>query len=184
MGLVEVKNEKPRLFLRIYGRGYFNGSKRRLMLIWKKLEETKEKPIYLMAKDADNGSQFDLTHYTMGDKSDPEYGDAAKSDNEILCVLDEEANRLEEKKTYWVTVGYRGTDISQSVEVLPRGIYPDHEKDNLNSNVHNFLWDNESKPKTWRKWAAVKTKNGYAAAVVIVPCPSCGFVPGENGDQP
>ena len=183
MGLVEIKSEKPRLFLRIYGRGYFNGSKRRLLLIWKKLEEVKEKSVYLIAKNVDSGAQFDLRHYTVGDKSASEDGEVSSSDNEILCVVDEEANGLEEKKTYWVTVGYKETDISQSVEVLPRGIYPDHEKDELNKNVHNFLWDNEGKPKTWRKWAAVKIKNGYAAAVVITPCPSCGFTPGDNGDS-
>ena len=101
----------------------------------------------------------------------------------MSCVIDEELNGLEKGKEYWITVGYHGTNISQSKNVLPHGVHPNYDRDVDEKKVQNYLWDGESVPNTWRKWSAVKTKTGYAAAVVIVPCPACGHQPGNENDS-
>ncbi len=174
MSLVELDNDAPSLNLRVFKR-----SGRHLVLLWNRLQGIDNKPIRISAKSLDSGARTQVVDYVLNPANRAEVGESLQVDPSIvICVINEAKNNLDEKQNYYFTVEYDGTDIRQSIRVTKAGVFPDHEKEDRDRNVHSFLWD--PKGQNWRKWSGVMVNGRFYAGVVSIPCANCGHDPSRQ----
>lgn len=179
MSLVEPRIDASNLNVRVYKR-----SQKRLVLLWSKLPEVLDpSAVRITAKSLDP-SKEDLDEHgkvrtifvrelvinpsveAIGDNFQP-------SETTIICVINEVKNNLDPEKNYYLTIEYPEQRIRQGLKVVRAGVYPQHEKEDKDKNIHNFLWDGKS--QAWRKQEGIMVDGKFFPGMVIVPCPSCGF---------
>lgn len=179
MSLVET-TPAPSLNLRVFKRG-----SKKLILLWNRLAEIDGKQPRIVAKPISYvGQEFEVKKFTLdddarSDQSREEVGNSLSPDQRVvICAIDEELNSLKEKEQYSVTVSYPEIRIQQTLKVTGAGVFPPHDKEDRDKNIHNYLWDD--KRQTWRKQDGIMHEGKFCAAVVVVPCPSCGHDPSKN----
>ena len=171
MPLVDItEREAPNLNLRVFKR-----SSKFLVLLWNRYAEMSTHQVHISAKAIDRkGDQLDVIDYILDPDSRKGVGDTLQVDpNTVVCVIHEEKNNLDEKQNYYFTVSYPGTNYRQSIRVTKAGVLPDHEREDREKNVHLMLWD--GKNQNWKKAHGMSVDGKFYPAVVMVPCPSCGW---------
>lgn len=155
-----------------------------LVLLWDKIESANlfETEIFIkkLAKANEVGMRFSDKKLAEGEFAFDKacnYNDLGQiSNSTIVCAINAAKLKLDKDAEYLVTVRYAG--IESTKKVLPVGVKPESEKDDIKKNIHMFGW--EGKSSRWKKIGAVKTDTGeYAMLVQFSPCPSCGY----SGDK-
>lgn len=179
MSLVEI-NSAPVLNLRVFKRG-----SKKLVLLWNKLAEIEGKQPRIVAKPISFvGQEFEVKKFTLdddarSDQSREEVGNSLSPDQRVvICAIDEDASGLREKEQYSITVSYPDAHIHETKKITGAGVFPPHDKEDRDKNIHNYLWDD--KGQSWRKQYGVMHEGKFYMPVVIVPCPSCGHDPNKG----
>lgn len=178
MSLVEI-NDAPSLNVRVFKRG-----SRKLVLLWNRLPDIAGKKVHITAKPTSFvGKEIVIDAYTLEDVTSPKFreemgNNSAPGPDVVMCVIDEEPCGLQDKAQYSVCVSYPEVGIRHVLRLTGAGVFPPHEKENREQNTHGYLWDD--KAQSWRKQYGVMYNGKFFAAVVIVPCPSCGYDASKN----
>lgn len=74
----------------------------------------------------------------------------------VICMVKEVEAGLDPGAIYYVKVRYGGEE--EGLRVTPAGVFPSHEREDRQKNVHLMGWDDEG--QMWRKLSAVKGPRG------------------------
>jgi len=166
MSLVDTTEKKPELKVRVFRR-----KDNKLILCWNYLPILSGKRPRINARNAKTNEVTDVTAFTLDEKAQ----DSSLVDT-VICLIDEVKAQTSPDTKYFFTVWYSGLNISGRRAVEPEGVYPSHDPERREQNVHLYGWDERG--KVWRKVGCVqgddggfylgtvainnKTKNGYA----------------------
>lgn len=169
-----MTDEKPKLALRVFKR-----TSKHLILLWRRSEgvdpmtatvtfrELSEKA---QAKEVEVPSQ----HVHIDEPVEGSDREVSINSETVICMVKEKEAGLDPDKTYYVTVKY-GAD-KEGIRVTPAGVFPSHEREDRQKNVHLMGWDDDT--QTWRKISVVKgPRNRYYLGTL---CASCA---GQDGHQ-
>lgn len=154
--------ERPKLSLRVFKRRNTH-----LVLLWRKIERadpTKVEITFKCLKGEEPDIKLDPDHFVMNEPAEMTEQMKVANDS-VICVVKEELAGIDPALPYYVKVRYGGLD--ESIKLMPAGVYPAHENEDREKNLHLFLWDD--KTSCWRKATGVKGPNGeFGLAVVVV----------------
>ena len=151
--------EQPKLALRVFKR-----SSRYLVLLWKKMPDANTLETTIEFKDFKSSDQkvtkltakqFQINE-SAAQVDAKDLGDLNIGADTIICLVKEKETGLDTNALYYVTVHYGGT--RESIRLTTAGVFPSHEKEDRQKNVHLCGWDDES--QCWRKVSVVKGPRG------------------------
>lgn len=165
-----MNDDKPKLALRVFKR-----TSKHLILLWRRAEGVdpmgaKVTFHELSDKAKDRGKAFQVPdEFVHIDEPLADSGEREVSINSetVICMIKEKDAGLDPTAIYYVKVAY-GQD-EEGIRITPAGVYPSHEKEDRQKNVHLMGWDDES--QTWRKVSVVKGPKGRYCLATI--CGSC-----------
>jgi hypothetical protein len=149
MSLVDTTENKPDLNARVYRR-----KDGKMILFWDYLPIIAGKRPRINARATEGNSRvIEVSSFTIDEEKQDK-----KTVDTVICVIDEVRAQTDPSLEYYVTVWYSGLNISERLQVYPDGVYPDHEYERREQNVHLYAWDR--KGKMWRKVNGVHGADG------------------------
>ena len=180
MSLVTSGTSQVNLNVRVYKR-----SKTHLVLLWSKLPELVDpKQVHISAKSLEpvvnpSNNIVQVREFLINPATEEPGETPTRTDPDtIVCVINETKNNLNPDHNYYITINYPQYNIRQGLRVVRAGVFPEHEKESKEKNVHEFLWDEKS--QQWRKKEGIMVDGKFYEAVVVVPCPDCGWKGNNN----
>jgi hypothetical protein len=162
-----MNEDKPKLALRVFKR-----TPRCLILLWRRVDGVdplKAEITFRELSDKAKDGDVKVPPQFLRIDEPVEGGDreASISEETVVCLVNEKDAGLDPSAVYYVKVRY-GKD-EEGIRVTPAGVFPSHEREDRQKNVHLLGWDDEG--QIWRKVSVVKGPKGrfYLATV----CPEC-----------
>ena len=171
--------EKPKLALRVLRR-----SNKYLALLWKRLDgmsPTDAEITYtrLDGKSVKKTVTVDHKFISIDEPTiDGEDSRPNVSDETVVCVVREKDAGIDPTDVYYVKV--RCGQHEEAIRLSPAGVFPSHEKEDREKNVHLYAWDDEK--QVWRKACGVRGPNGrwYVGTVLV---DATGQAPSRSEDE-
>ena len=153
-----TQDEKPKLALRVFKR-----TTKYLILLWRRKDGVDPTAAELSFRELKNDASKTptvkvKTEFVQIDEP-IEAATGAEVDishETVICLIREKDAGLDPASVYYVKVKY-GED-EEGIRVTPAGVYPSHEREDRNKNVHLMGWDDEG--QCWRKVSVVKGPKG------------------------
>lgn len=162
-----MNEDKPKLALRVFKR-----SAKHLILLWRRQEGAdplkaeitfqdlgaeRSKPVKVDSKHIHIDEPLDVE-----DSGRPEPSINAET---VVCLIHEKNAGLDPNSLYYVKLRYGGEE--QGIRLTPSGVFPSHEREDRQKNVHLMVWDD--KGQCWRKACGVKGPNNqWFVGVAVV----------------
>jgi len=147
------------LNLRVYRRTQDN-----IALLWNKAALTKEQLENIEVYNVTDGEPVKLDFITSESMETVLEEGIVAPDETVVMLINHEKNKLDAYTDYKIRVVFDKT-IQHEIFVFGFGVLPPTEKDDKQSNVHLYLWDEEN--RKWEKAAGIHTPEGFALLVKL-----------------
>lgn len=161
--------EKPKLALRVFKR-----TSKHLILLWRRVEgvdplsaEITFRELSDKAKDG-KPIRIPAAHVHIDEPVEGAEREVSINSETVICMVKEKDAGIDPSGLYYVKVKY-GAD-EEGIRITPAGVYPSHEREDRQKNVHLMGWDDDS--QAWRKVSVVKGPKGRYYLGTL--CPDCG----------
>lgn len=139
-------NEERKLNARVFRR-----TAQMLVLLWDKVQENvRDKDVEILFGEDGTDTMRRIEEMTLNQPPDM-VGFKSKRDV-VICVLDQEKNKIEPDKDYIFEIRYG--NLSQSMKVYGVGILPDREREDKEKNRHGYGWNKEK--SRWQKFEGIE----------------------------
>lgn len=161
--------DKPKLALRVFKR-----TPKHLILLWRRVEgvdplnaEITFRELSDKAKDGTKPIKISSDHIHIDEPVEGAEREASINSETVICMIKEKDAGIDPSGVYYVKVRY-GAD-EEGIRITPAGVFPSHEREDRQKNVHLMGWDDDS--QTWRKVSVVKGGKGrYYLGTLCAEC--------------
>jgi hypothetical protein len=170
--------EKPKLALRVLRR-----SNKYLALLWRRIDGATPFDAEIVYTRLDSKSPkktitIEHKHISIDEPVDGEERPNVNADT-VVCIVREKDAGIDPADVYYVRV--RIGQHEEAIRLSPAGVFPSHEKEDRDKNVHHYAWDDEK--AVWRKVCGVRGPNGkWYMGVVLVDAATGQAAHGEDDE--